>query len=134
MLATPKHGWSQITIGDWSERCSYLDDVPYMLFEAIEAVCRTHCPSAVKFDAEGWEYILVFDDYTIYVISDKCDDGYIYTSIDVKVSDIAKELIEDVRRDIDSWALWAFNPSDDEVAERRKDLLVFCDILEKRRK
>lgn len=132
MLATPKHGWSQITIGNWTDRCSYLNDVPTLLLEALELTCRTHRPAAVAFDAEGWEYTIVFDDFATHVISDNCDEGYIYSSVEVKPADLAKELIADIRRDIDGWADWAFEPSDDEVGERKKDLLVYCDILEKR--
>ena len=35
MLDTPKLGWSKIHIGTWSDRCSYLDDVPMKLLEAF---------------------------------------------------------------------------------------------------
>lgn len=63
MLKEPKHGWSQITIGNWSDRCSYLDDVPFLLLEGMEGVCRTGNPVVAKFDAEGWEYLIVFDVY-----------------------------------------------------------------------
>ena len=132
MLDTPKHGWSQITIGDWSDRCSYMNDVPSLLLDAIESICRTYHPAAVTLDAEGWEYILVFDSFATHIISDNCDDGYIYTSIDISLAELARELIDDIRRDIDGWAEWAIHPSDDEIGERKKDLLAYCDGLEKR--
>ena len=38
MLDAPKLGWSKIHIGAWSDRCSYLDDVPMKLLEAFFAV------------------------------------------------------------------------------------------------
>ena len=38
MLDTPKYGWSHVSIGSWSDRCSYLDDVPMELLKASEAV------------------------------------------------------------------------------------------------
>ena len=41
MLSTPNVGWSRITIGEWADRCSYLDDVPFMLLEAIAEAAKT---------------------------------------------------------------------------------------------
>lgn len=68
MLSKPEHGWADITIGDWSDRCSYLDDVPIALLSEISCVLETHCPRVLKFDAEGWEYLIVFDDYETHII------------------------------------------------------------------
>ena len=45
----------------WSDRCSYLDDVLFLLLEGIEEALRTGNPVAARFDAEGWEYLIVFD-------------------------------------------------------------------------
>lgn len=132
MLEKPEHGWSCITIGSWSERCSYLDDVPFRLLEAMDATCRTWRPHCVKFDAEGWEYIIVFDMYETHIISDNCDEGFIYTSVECDLKKLSKEMIEDIRRDLDGWANWPPDPSEDEVNERKADLMVYCDVFEKR--
>ena len=67
MLSTPKYGWSTITIGNWSDRCSYIDDVPFMLLSAVDEVIRTRTTYSVKFDAEGYEYIIVFDEFEAIV-------------------------------------------------------------------
>ena len=132
MLSTPEHGWSNITIGDWSDRCSYLDDVPYLLVDALESVYRTYQPRCVKLDAEGWEYIIVFDGFETHIISDNCDTGFLYKTITCKARDLAAELIADIRNDFDGWAKWPPNVEEDEIKERKADLLVFCDIFEKR--
>lgn len=137
MLSTPKCGWSNITIGDWSDRCSYLTDVPFQLLEALEQSCREHKPVSAKFDAEGWEYIITFDWWHTHIVSDRApfdeENGFKYYSIEVNRDDLARELVEDIRRDIDGWSNWDYgNMSEDEIDERKKDLLVLCDIVEKR--
>ena len=74
MLSKPKYGWADITIGDWSDRCSYLTDVPFQLLEAMCRSCKNHEPVAAKFDAEGWEYTIIFDWLETHIIIEK--DGF----------------------------------------------------------
>jgi len=134
MLAEPKYGWSKITIGDWSDRCSYLDDVPFLLLESIEEACRTGNPAVSKFDAEGWEYLIVFDLFETHIITE-VDDGYVLVTEEVKLKSIAEELVQDIRRDLDGWSVWTDygGMSEDEADERKKDLSILCDIVEKRK-
>lgn len=138
MLSKPKHGWSEITIGDWSDRCSYIDDVPFMLLEAMEESCRINKPVAVKFDAEGWDYIIVFNQFETHIISTaphslKTQDSYSYHTIEVDRDELAKELIVDTRRDINEWCGFYYgDETEDFISERKKGLLVLCDVLEKR--
>lgn len=132
MLDKPKYGWSHITIGEWSDRCSYLDDVPYMLLEALEESCRTFKPVAVEFEAEGWNYIIVFNSFETHIISDK-EDVYTHTCIEVDHRDLAHELITDIRNNLDDWAAFPCgNMTIDEYEDRKKDLAVMCNILESR--
>ena len=133
MLSRPIIGWSKITIGNWSDRCSYIDDVPFMLLEAMEESCRINKPVSVRIDAEGWDYIIVFDQFTTHIISEITDD-YTYYSVDIDRDELAKELISDIRRDIDGWCEWFcyHELTEDYISERKKDLLVLCDMLEKR--
>lgn len=131
MLSKPVHGWSEIIIGDWSDRCSYIDDVPFMLLEAMEESCRVNKPVAVKFDAEGWWYLIVFDDFWTYII-EEVDESRLYV-VEINRTEIAKELIADIRRDIDDWTHWlCYDDTEDYLSERKKDLLVLCDVVEKR--
>ena len=71
MLDRPFCGWSKITIGSWSNRRSYLDDVPFILLQVISGLLSTMRPTSVKFDAEGYEFILVFDYGVVHIISSK---------------------------------------------------------------
>ena len=133
MLSRPIVGWSKITIGNWSDRCSYIDDVPFMLLEAMEESCRINKPVSVSIDAEGWDYIIVFDQFTTHIISEITDD-YTYYSVDIDRDELAKELVSDIRRDIDGWCEWFcyHELTEDYISERKKDLLTLCDIVEKR--
>lgn len=132
MLTTPRHGWSEITIGDWHDRCSYLDDVPYELLKAVDMVIRTRRPHCAQFDAEGWEYTIVFDRYETHIIHCDFEGEYRYYTIEISIKDLARELLSDIRKDLDSWAEWPFSASEEEICERKKDLAAWCDAIEKR--
>ena len=132
MLATPKYGWSEITIGNWHDRCSYLDDVPYRLLESVDYTNRCGRPSSVKFDAEGWEYIIVFDMYKTHIICDNDDCKYILYTVEINLKDLIRELIYDIRRDIDAWSKWYCDVREYEAEERKLDLAAWCDVIEKR--
>ena len=132
MLTTPQYGWSEIIIGDWYDRCSYLDDVPYKLLEAVDVVNRTGRPYCAKFDAEGYEYIIAFDVHETHIIHCDFEGEYHYYTIEINIKDLARELLSDIRRDLDLWAEWPFSVSEDEICERKKDLSAWCDVIEKR--
>ena len=131
MLDTPMHGWSNIHIGEWSDRCSYLDDVAFMLLHAMIQSCPEHGPVSVKFDAEGWEYIIVFDWCETHIITES-GDGFELVTVNIDRDVLARELLADVRRDVVAWAMF---PSDDfdepGIKEREIQLLALCDVLEK---
>lgn len=135
MLSKPDCGWSTIAIGDWSDRCSYLTDVPYDLARALELGVRTHKPTLATFDAEGWEYIIVFEWLDTHIISNK-DEEYKLYSFPVGRDQLAAEFISDIRENLDGWASWndfdRHRMSDDEFNERKADLSVYCDMIEKR--
>lgn len=129
MLDAPKLGWSKIHIGAWSDRCSYLDDVPMKLLEAFVRCFRESEPQSVRFDAEGYEYILVFDTYQTCVITSK--DGNELTVLDVDYRTLAAECITDIRRDLDAWVAFMYSDANSEVLQKRKDdMLWLCDTME----
>ena len=138
MLSKPKGGWSDITIGNWSDRCSYVDDIPFNLLKAMEQSCREHKPVSVNVDAEGYEYIIIFDWFHTHIILENIDEedksDFKYFSIRIDRDKLAKELISDIRRDIDGWSNWLsyHDMSEDEISERKKDLLVLCEVIENR--
>lgn len=133
MLKTPKHGWSEITIGSWHDRCSDVsDDVPYKLLEAVDYTNRTSNISSVKFDAEGWEYIIIFDTSEVHIITNDFNYGWKYTTIEICLKNLTKDLIADIRKDLEAWSKWGYGRSEEEIAERKLDLQAWCNVIEKR--
>lgn len=142
MLDKPEYGWSRITIGYWSEQCSYLDDVPMDLLNAFISTISNKTPSFVRFDAEGWEYIIVFSANSVEIFTEEATDVYYSSSIyrheyiPINLKKLALELLSDVRRDLEAWELWDINISDAELFEReravrRANLNILCNKLEK---
>ena len=134
MLSAPEYGWSTLTIVSWSDRCSYLDDVPVMLLRAMESVLRTGRPAVEEFDAEGWGYLIVFERGYIHIITESNDDqnGWKHYDFELALRDLAGELIEDVKSQLDGWVHWfCYSDEDDDYySERKKTLLSMCDALE----
>jgi hypothetical protein len=128
MLEKPIHGWSHISIASWNDRCSYLDDVPVMLFEALEQAVATGRPVAVELDAEGYEYTIVFNSYAVFIITGT-DEGYSLTVCeDIRLNNLLWKLAEDVRRDIDDWVSWGYEDLEvTQMNERRTMLLAHCE-------
>lgn len=132
MLDTPKYGWNHVSIGSWNDRCSYLDDVPMELLEAMKQFRTTQLPTPVKFDVEGYEYIILFDVGVVHIITEnESDDGYTLTSLEVDYEALANEMAGDIRRDIEAWVKWLDyeHLSEEKLAQRKAQLLTFCDEI-----
>ena len=120
MLTKPKHGWVDVELGDFSDRASYLTDIPHDCLDAFTQALKNNEPVVIYFDAEGWDYHLVSSYYDSYIILDK--DSLQVFRIEKNYKDLAKELIEDIEKYIDDWADWMcyrdFNDSEFEQNKR----------------
>lgn len=119
-------------MGTWSDRLRYLDDPAFDLLWAVERALRTKQPSAVKFDAEGHEYTIVFDWDNQFVITDR--DVPELARIEIKLEDIAAGLVRDIRKDLDLWAAFPAGAEDSqfELEDRKIDLGILLSVVEKR--
>ena len=52
MLTKPKHGWTNLQIGDFTERVSYLTDISNDCLDAFIYALHTGNPAVIFFDAE----------------------------------------------------------------------------------
>ena len=130
MLLKPKYGWSRLEIGNWSDRISYLDDAAFMLLETIIKSYEEPTIQSVEFDAEGYEWKLVFDGEKVTVITEK--DETEITNLDVSRTDIAKGIIDDIRHDVRDWVNFVYWDLDEAAQKEREDeLLTLCKQLEK---
>ena len=130
MLLKPKYGWSRLEIGNWSDRISYLDDAAFMLLETIIKSYEEPNIQSVEFDAEGYEWKLVFDGEKVTIITEK--DETEITNLDVSRKDIAKGVIDDIRHDVRDWVNFVYWDLDEAAQkERENELLTLCKQLEK---
>ena len=114
MLGKPNAGWADLKIGNFTACVSYLTNVPCDLIKAFSDFIQNGVGVA-SFDCEPYQFDVIFS-YTmsggvlglVYVVdSDKklvCEN--------INVIDLAKEFVEDIKRDIDAWATW-FGYEDD---------------------
>lgn len=107
MLSTPKYGWVDLSICDWKDRASYLTDVPNNLLDSLIFSFESRNPASVSFDAEGWEYIIVFDWNITYIIESQDNNELI--CIDRGLISLANEIYNDISKDIDEWAKWDYD-------------------------
>ena len=138
MLENPKHGWVNIHLGDFCDRASYLTDVIDDILEALIHVLNRKGSASVYFDAEGWEWYIVFTWYETFIIDypyrtyeeyiNSVDDNPELTIIDMNSEDIAKEVIKDFEKDYEEWIHLL---PEDESEERTKELNKMIDKLKK---
>lgn len=128
MLAKPNAGWSEITIGNWSDRCSYLDDVPILLLDTmIRLLKNPNKPQLIEFDAEGYGYIILFKSHEAFVITEKdtteLTQIYLGHGDPITVRRLARELAKDIRTELDGWTRWGYEDYDiKDLAMRRQTL------------
>lgn len=123
MLSKPHAGWTIISIGKFSDRASFLTDVPMDLLDGF--INNEHNCFCVKFDAEGWDYIIVFDNYGTDIISDRHIDftsEYHYRPSKVYKKDLALEVANDVEAELEGWTDWLPNVGNEDLSEREKEL------------
>ena len=106
MLINPKHGWVTISIENWSDRASYLTEVPLECLDNMIYALENGSDFIVSFDAEGWTYKIISDYYRTFVITelDTCD-LIVFENVSKKV--LAKEIFNDITKDIDEWSMWS---------------------------
>jgi hypothetical protein len=121
MFTKPKHGWTNLQFKDFSERASYLTDIPIECLDAFIYSLQNNSPVTIYFDAEGWDYYLVSFYYKSYIVINKEQPKLIIIDKDHKK--LAKELTEDIEKYLDGWVYWeCYKDDEDEFKERRIEL------------
>ena len=126
MLTRPEHGWSEVCIGEYRLRVSYIEPVPQMLLTALIGALSTSGTADVTFDAEGWKWRLQSDRVTRLTIMDGAAEMH---TVAVNVRELAQEAISDIRHDLDAWSLWCCLP--ERAADNRTLLIRLCNQLER---
>ena len=121
MLTKPVHGWTHLQFKNFSERASYLTDIPNDCLDAFIHALQTNNPAIVYFDAEGFDYHLISSFYRSYIIRDKEDNKVDIYVIEKDILELAKELIDDIQRDFNEWLNWE-SYDDGEYAEVNREV------------
>jgi len=121
MFTTPQDGWTHIQLENFSERASYLTDIPNDCLDAFIHALQTNNPAIMYFDAEGFDYHLISSFYRSYIIKDKEDNKVDIHVIEKDILELAKELVDDIQRDFDDWLNWE-SYDDGEYAEVNREV------------
>ncbi len=104
MLGFPNAGWSNFDF-DENARISYIDDFPYVILEEIVDSIENNHTFCITLDAEGYDYsILSYDFYDVEYILRK--DNLSIKKLDVNFKQFIENLIEDIEKDFDKWAIF----------------------------
>lgn len=127
MFSNPKFGWVSVHLGEFQGPASYITDVAFDSMEAMIYALEENKDFIVSFDAEGWEFKVISDDYRTFIIEEKNEVKlYIYEKNKLE---LAKELIEDISRDKEDWLKWQYSEEEKESYTSYK--IAFCHHLRK---
>ena len=117
MLSNPEYGWCDFTLGNFKGTPSYLTNVPLDTLNAfIDYYCKGE--GMATYDEEGTEFILVISFFSIYIISIKETDE-LYSFPDVRINDLAAEVIADIENNLDDWeSFYCTNKGAQELKDR----------------
>lgn len=137
MLEKPYVGWTNIKIKNWSDRASYLTDIHLDFLNSLINSYKNYTVASIKYDAEGWEGIIVIDDYSTYIIKyeDKSDKPYVL-EIEIDKDDVSKELIKDIENNLEEWCAWDILGVDEkqdkeQIKKNKKIILKLISELKK---
>ena len=124
MLSNLENGWSKIKIGDFTGIPSYITDVPVDLLTVFIDYYINNT-SAMLFDEEGSEFTIVLSNEFIYVIyfTQDCETIF-YEFPEIFINDLAKELIEDIENNLDSWSRFSASINSEEEISQERELLI----------
>ena len=111
MISNPKNGWCDFQLGTFEGSPSYLTDVPVDLLDAFIDY-YTKGQGMAWFDEEGTEFTLVITPYSLFIIEEK-KGSVLHDFSEMNVEKLAKELINDIEKDLTGWSV-EFVMSDDQ--------------------
>lgn len=123
MLSKPQFGWADITIGDWTGKLSYIDDVPVVLLNAFCNVFSNQKPEVICFDAEGINYWIVFDLFDTIIITEDENCQYSVSRQNVGVRELGMQMWDDITYKLKDWVRWAIDDNNAKDYEEREELL-----------
>ena len=127
MLTKPEDGWVNVKLEGFSERASYMTDIPNDCMDAFIYSLQNNLPTVIYFDAEGWDFHLVASWYRSYIVLDK-DDVKVFV-IKKDLFELAKELYKDINDNLNDWLNWDYADDEEELKEYREKLIMKLNTL-----
>lgn len=119
MISSPKHGWCNFDLRDFHGTPSYLTDVPVDILEAfIDLFIKGQ--GIAWFSEEGTEFTLVMTPYSMFIIEEK-DKPILHDYTKINPRELAKELIEDIKKDMNGWSQFITDDDDREEIQVHRD-------------
>lgn len=122
MISNLKYGWCDFKLGSFEGTPSYLTDVS---LDLLDAFLGYHYKGIgmVWFDEEGTEFTLVINPYSMFVITERDENPVLYDFSELNVSDLERELIEDIEKDIIGWSEFITDDDREEIMIHRDSIL-----------
>lgn len=125
MLKYPSAGWTIVELRDengrvWAGPASYLTSVHHDCLDAFIRFYQTGKPQCIHFDAEGWDFMVIIEDFYTYLIISQEKD--VLRTFEKRADDLCDELISDIEKNMYAWSRFDFsieNARDRKVEKRR---------------
>jgi hypothetical protein len=75
----------------------------------------------VWFDEEGTEFTVVLTPYSLFIIEEK-DKPILHDFSEIKIDKLEKELIEDIEKDLNGWALFSTDFDREEIIQHKNEI------------
>lgn len=122
MISNPKHGWCNFKLRTFEGTPSYLTDVPVDLLDAFIDYHEKGMGMA-WFDEEGTEFTLVINPYSLFIIEERSKHPVLYDFSEMRIDNLAKELIDDIEKDLTGWSVeFVVNDDPEEIKLHREDI------------
>lgn len=129
MITNLKHGWGKLEFAGFEGYFSYIRNSLPLFLQALQNTVIENEPQAVSFDEEGSEFILVLDEFTSYIISER-DSTALYKE-EKNIIEIIKEVLEDMNKEtVMEWAM-SFSVDEEDVNSLNNELMQRLETLEK---
>lgn len=140
MLSKPHHGWTTITLKDFTAEAGYLDDIPFDWLLSCKNAFNNdynnphYLPIALHINEEPDECMIVsYYDYTHIIIErgNNPTNTRCITYDDIDFMDITNMLLHDIREYFDDWVKWSpYEDTEEDHARRRIELKKLLNEVE----
>lgn len=121
MFSTPEYGWTNVNLGNFFSRASYLTDIPLDLLNALISAYKYGTIPAVDFDAEGYGFTVVVSIYShkVYIILDEEESPELF-AVDMTMKEFVEEVNNDITTYLHEWTLFDYDVNDTEEYSLRR--------------